>query len=254
MYLQGRGVDQDDRKAFEWHEKSAAQGNAAAQCNLGEMYLHGLAVDQDYNKAFEWYEKSAAQGNARSQCNLGEMYLQGRGVDQDDRKAFKWYKKSAAQGNALAQCSLGEMYLQRLAVDQDYNKAFEYLTQAIISDSRLNSHFPKSLFIYDEKGHQDSSEQLKDTIKELTDNLTHMKERMIFFEGYFNAGGLTDTLVQSSLLSELASHIQTSIDAYLTLFTKFTMPGFMINCLKVNPQIPGVNMEMVAEGRSPHAL
>ncbi|SNT70785.1 zinc-dependent peptidase [Psychrobacter sp. LV10R520-6] len=67
MYEKGIGVQQDNAKAFEWYLKSANQGNAQAQSNLGAMYDQGIGVQQDYAEAFEWYTRSASQGDARAQ-------------------------------------------------------------------------------------------------------------------------------------------------------------------------------------------
>ena len=44
------------------------------------MYEKGKGVKQDYNKAVKWYTKSAEQGYADAQCNLGYMYSHGEGV------------------------------------------------------------------------------------------------------------------------------------------------------------------------------
>jgi TPR repeat protein len=42
--------------------RAAEAGHAAAQNNIGLSYLHGLGVEQDDKKAFKWFEKSAKQG------------------------------------------------------------------------------------------------------------------------------------------------------------------------------------------------
>ena len=55
----------------------------------------------------EWYRKSAEQGNADAQNNLGCMYQNGLGVEQDDAKAMEWYQKAAEQGHTAAQSNLG---------------------------------------------------------------------------------------------------------------------------------------------------
>ncbi|KAF8926036.1 hypothetical protein BGZ58_000244, partial [Dissophora ornata] len=51
--------------------KSANQGDADAQSNLGFMYDNGKGVPQDYPKAIEWYLKATNQGDAIAQSNLG---------------------------------------------------------------------------------------------------------------------------------------------------------------------------------------
>ncbi|MEE3496964.1 MAG: sel1 repeat family protein, partial [Butyrivibrio sp.] len=52
-----------------WYQKSAEQGLARGQNNLGYMYEHGQGVVQDYIKAVEWYQKSAERGNSIAQNN-----------------------------------------------------------------------------------------------------------------------------------------------------------------------------------------
>ena len=56
-YYYHKGVSQDYAKALEWYRKSAEQGNAAAQNQLGHMYEYeyGKGVSKDYVKAVEWY-------------------------------------------------------------------------------------------------------------------------------------------------------------------------------------------------------
>src|ERR1039458_7345977 len=63
----------------------------------------GDGVPTDEIKAVEWYQKSADQGYAAAQFNLGFRYANGRGVPKDDIQAVEWYKKTAEQGDAKAQ-------------------------------------------------------------------------------------------------------------------------------------------------------
>ena len=72
------------------------------------MYIAGEGVEKNLSKAFELFEKSANQGNANAQYNLGLMYEKGEGVKQDLQKAFYWYEKSANQGFEEAQQILKE--------------------------------------------------------------------------------------------------------------------------------------------------
>jgi len=70
MYRRGQGFKRDYDKAFYWYQKSANQGYASAQLNLGNMYYAGFGVAKDFNKARYWYLKAAAQGNTNAQHNL----------------------------------------------------------------------------------------------------------------------------------------------------------------------------------------
>ena len=64
MYFQSNGVDQSDRKGVFWLRKSAEQGLAAAQRNLGTVYEIGLATRKNLVEADKWYTLSARQDNA----------------------------------------------------------------------------------------------------------------------------------------------------------------------------------------------
>ncbi len=126
MYDKGKDVLQDYKKAVYWYQKSAKQGNASGQFNLGWMYQYGKGVEQNYKEAVYWYQKSAKQGSTSGQNNLGWMYRNGKGVEQDYKKAVYWYQKSAEQGNASGQFNLGYMYDYGKGVLQDYKKAFNW--------------------------------------------------------------------------------------------------------------------------------
>ena len=73
------------------------------------MYEKGYGVTQDYSEAVKWYRKSADQGNATAQSNMGIMYQYGKGVPESKSEALKWYRKAAAQGNEKAQNKLKEL-------------------------------------------------------------------------------------------------------------------------------------------------
>ena len=66
-------LNRHDKKAVYWFTKSAQQGNANAQHNLGLAYYEGKRVKKNYKQALEWFTKSAEQGNANAQYNLGSL-------------------------------------------------------------------------------------------------------------------------------------------------------------------------------------
>lgn len=105
----GKILNNDPETAAAWFHRSAEQGYADAQFNLGLMYANGEGVTKDPVKAVELFQKSAEQGNVDAQNNLGVMYYAGEGVPRDPAKAKEWFKKAAAQGNADAQVNLDAM-------------------------------------------------------------------------------------------------------------------------------------------------
>jgi TPR repeat protein len=114
-------------------QKSAENGNAEAQFQLGEFYeewsegalvnvslipFHLASGEADSaNKrrneqmAYFWYKKAALQGHADAQYALGEMYEDGQVGDSgpDRQKALKWYKKAAEQRNLDAIKKVAEL-------------------------------------------------------------------------------------------------------------------------------------------------
>ena len=76
----------------------AEQGNALAQNSLGVMYVEGKGVSQDDDEAIRWFRKAADQGFALAQYNLGGMYGRGEGVPRDFVLAFMWFSLAEKNG------------------------------------------------------------------------------------------------------------------------------------------------------------
>jgi len=120
MYEFGRGVLTNMPQAMSWLNKSAAQGNASAQTELGAIYASGFGgVPEDDAQAVAWFQKAANQGNPTAQYNLGLMYAKGGGVKQDFAQAVAWYRKAADQGLVDAQFKMGLHYEKGVGIAQD---------------------------------------------------------------------------------------------------------------------------------------
>ena len=120
-------------KDYRLTKKSAEQGDASAQYDLGYMFYYGQGVEKNYKEAFKWYKKSAEQGDASAQYSLGFMHFWGQGVEKNHKEAFKWYKKSAEQGNASAQGNLGYMYGSGRGVLQNPILSFAWHSVATVN-------------------------------------------------------------------------------------------------------------------------
>ena len=75
MYMTGKGVKKDYKKAFKFYEKSANQGDANAQFLLGNFYSLGEGVKQNYNIAKHWYGKACDNG-IKDACDLYKVLNQ----------------------------------------------------------------------------------------------------------------------------------------------------------------------------------
>ena len=111
-------------------KKAAEQGDALAQCNLGNCYAFGDGVEKNPTEAVKWCRKAAEQGYAQAQYNLGTCYDFGNGVEKNLSEAVKWYRKAAEQGNATAQYNLGICYYKGTGMIQNNIKAYAWIAVA----------------------------------------------------------------------------------------------------------------------------
>ena len=107
-YKEGRGVDQDYKKAYEAY-------NTGLQCSkyidnlisIGDLYYEGLYPELDYTKALEYYTKALEDSyeypnvitnkeSSRSNAldRIGRCYMYGKGVKQNLSKAREYLEDS----------------------------------------------------------------------------------------------------------------------------------------------------------------
>jgi TPR repeat protein len=169
LYENGLGLSKDFVQAIEWYRKAAAQGNndaigrirktaeegnALAQVNLGLMYESGQGVSKDFTQALRWYFRAAEQENteaialiikAAEQGNADAMGWISNAADHGSVAAITWFNKAAEQGNgnALAwlqqsaeaghsdaQFYLGGMYENGRGVPKDLDQALRWNRKA----------------------------------------------------------------------------------------------------------------------------
>jgi len=75
---------------LECAKTAAKRGDAAAEYFLGRAYFQGKGVVQDYGKAADLFRRSAEQGNAKTQNDLGVIFESGLGVEQDKAAQGAW--------------------------------------------------------------------------------------------------------------------------------------------------------------------
>jgi TPR repeat protein len=130
IYSVGRGVEKDEKRAFEWFRNAAGSGDPAGQFTLGQIYENGRGVAQDYVEALKWYQKAADQGLAEGQDSVGYFYSAGLGVTKDDDEAVVWIRKAAQQGMASAENNLAVMYESGRGVPKDPQQALTWYQRA----------------------------------------------------------------------------------------------------------------------------
>lgn len=163
LYLYGRGVDQSDKDAIYWLEKSSRQGDRIGQFLLGREYDYGNShLDENKHLAVYWYKKSAIQGLKESQYAIGRLYFVGEGVKKDVQKAYDWFIKSAEQGDSDAQLVIGYMYQEGHVVEQDIGKALSWFTKSARQDNEKAKEAIKELsLLKDDKSSKINTDKME---------------------------------------------------------------------------------------------
>jgi len=139
LYLNGKGVPQDDKIALKYFRTVAERGypdaqttvvqlrNRINQKELADIQKGDAAYESgDYATALREFTPLAKQDNAIAQYALGWMYYAGEGVAQDYKTAAKWLTLSAEQGFSLAQYNLGIWYINGEGVPQNNKIALKW--------------------------------------------------------------------------------------------------------------------------------
>ena len=113
-------------------EAEIAAGSADAMNDLGAMYYEGYrGFEQNFEKAMHYYHMAAANGNRAAQENLGYCYYYGRNGDPDYEKAFHYFALGAFDGHLISLYKIGDMYLNGLYVEKNEKEAFYIFMRCI---------------------------------------------------------------------------------------------------------------------------
>lgn len=97
-------------EAVNYLRKSADQGYAMAQAQMGLLHVAGHGVSKDTVAGVSWLQKAADQGNAKAQYNLGVIYITGEGsIPADPVKGVRFIAQAAAQGHEQAKLILQKL-------------------------------------------------------------------------------------------------------------------------------------------------
>jgi len=103
-------------------KQSAEQGSALGQAKLASLYILGRSVEVNHRRAAQLMEKSARQGFIEAQVVIAAMYDMGEGVARNKEMATRWYEKAAKQGHGTSLAILGKNSAAKGSVKFDYKK------------------------------------------------------------------------------------------------------------------------------------
>ncbi|MFV0281003.1 MAG: hypothetical protein ACK5JM_09645 [Rhodoblastus sp.] len=125
----GNKAPRDLKAALRWFEKSAAKGVAPAQYRLGVLFERGLGVERNAATARSWYERAAEAGNIRAMHNLAVLLADGGGKP-DYPAAARWFRKAAEYGVRDSQYNLAILYARGLGGPQDLIQSYAWFAAA----------------------------------------------------------------------------------------------------------------------------
>ncbi|MFN3231401.1 MAG: SPOR domain-containing protein [Alphaproteobacteria bacterium] len=111
----------------------AAQGNASALFNLGQMHRRGLGVPADQAAAERYYRQAALLGHVSAQANLGSLYF--TKDPRQPKEAMYFWRQAARQGDAVSQYQIGVQYFNGEIVVRDQVEGYAWMVLA--ADSGL---------------------------------------------------------------------------------------------------------------------
>ena len=88
------------------------QGYAAADALLGVAYLEGLGIDPDDRTAAIWFYRAASRNVASAQLRLALLHMEGRGVSKDKTRAYGWLLIARTQGEAEIRDRAAELLME----------------------------------------------------------------------------------------------------------------------------------------------
>ncbi|KAL0245323.1 hypothetical protein GEMRC1_009402 [Eukaryota sp. GEM-RC1] len=151
-FLDGIGVNKNDRQAVYWFLEAISKGNSNARTRLGKTiqwcqqhaelgdelamtaigvcFYDGQGIEKDQSKAVYWYQKAADLGHSGAMGYLGVCYHNGQGIEKDHSKAVYWYQKAADLGHSGAMRNLGVCYDNGQGIEKDHSKAVYWYQKA----------------------------------------------------------------------------------------------------------------------------
>lgn len=129
-HAEGRGMARDAKSAAQWFEKAAEHDLAPAQYRLGSLYEKGVGVERDYARARKWYQLAAENGNARSMHNLAVLCAEGGDGKPDYVAAAEWFRKAAEYGVRDSQYNLAILYARGLGVGPSLPHSYMWFSVA----------------------------------------------------------------------------------------------------------------------------
>jgi len=129
FYMNGYGVEQNEKKALKYYEHTAKYGSATAQYKAGLLYILGKEA-KNIDRGLTWLKWSVKNGNSDAAYYLGVLYIEGKKVDKNFIEAKRWLDISVEKGHANSQYLLAQLYENGTFGEDEKSKSIDLYTKS----------------------------------------------------------------------------------------------------------------------------
>ncbi len=138
----GLGEVKNEQAALSLYKKAARLDNPHALYQLGVFAETGHVLKQNHENALQYYQKSAAMGDNKAMLALARIH---HSVKKDAQTSADIYQTLAIKQNAYAQYRLGTFYMEGTAGKQSPDRARQLLKQAVENGNQQARHVLRRL-------------------------------------------------------------------------------------------------------------
>lgn len=130
-YERGEEVTPNDRQAAMWYQKSATNGYADAQCEMGSICQWGdMGMPEDPEQSLKWYKAAAAQGLPKALNSYGCIL-----EDEQPSEALKLYKAAGEAGYSMGMSNYARCLYYGIGIEKKIDDAYKWLIRAANADA-----------------------------------------------------------------------------------------------------------------------
>lgn len=130
--IRGSYVEPNPERAAEMFSYAASYfGDPVAQYQLGRLYLDGNGVDLDERQAARWLNLAAEKGYGPAQAQLGQMLVLGKGVPRQRARGLMWLTLAKQGADPKREAWISALHAEAFeaASDTERRSASNYLEQ-----------------------------------------------------------------------------------------------------------------------------
>lgn len=106
--LQKKDEDRYANEIVRLYKMAVERGHYKAMNNLAYMYVDGIGVEQDEREALKLVEREIETGAPLGYYQMGLFLNDGTGVEKDRKASLTYFRKAADMGNPHAQLVIGK--------------------------------------------------------------------------------------------------------------------------------------------------